>query len=77
MIAVVKDSPGILWHHIGPSRTLNALLLVETALTVRSEYPIGSWAMVSKRIEEVSFIHWSFCPKGLQTWLAVNSTCFC
>lgn len=35
MMALVRDSPEILWHHLGPSRTLHALLLIETALTVQ------------------------------------------
>lgn len=70
MMALVRNSPGILWHHLGPSRTLHALKIVETALTVGSEFPVGPWGQVSKRIKEVSFIHWVFCPKGL------NSTSF-
>lgn len=76
VMTLVRDSPGPLWHYLGPCRTLHALLLIETALTMGSEFSKVHGGEVYKRIKEVSFIPWAFCPKGLQTWLAVNSTSF-
>lgn len=38
VMTLMRDSPGPLWHYLGPCRTLHALLLVETALTMGSEF---------------------------------------
>lgn len=38
VMTLVRDSPGPLWHYLGPCRTLHALLLVETTLTMGSEF---------------------------------------